>query len=84
MLSDVQVLAGEIGPRGTGTSAEETAADYVAGRLSTLELPVERQTFRSVASQNAFPLAIDLVALLAVAIYPFAGRSPAGSALRWP
>ena len=73
MLSDVQILAGEIGPRGTGTSAEGAAADYVAERLSTLELPVERQTFRSVASQNAFPLAIDLVALLAVAIYPLGG-----------
>jgi len=73
MLSDVQVLAGEIGPRGTGTSGEGAAADFVAERLSTLELPVERQTFRAVASQNAFPLAIDLVALLAVAIYSFGG-----------
>jgi hypothetical protein len=69
MLSDVRVLAAEIGPRGTGTSGESAAADYVAKRLSALGLPVERQVFRAVASQNAFPLAIDLVALLAFALY---------------
>lgn len=73
MLSDVQVLADEIGPRGTGTTAEEAAAEFVAARLAALGLPVERQTFRAVASQNAFPLAIDLLALLAVAIYSLGG-----------
>ena len=73
MLSDVQVLAAGIGPRGTGTSGEEAAADFVAQRLLALGLQVERQTFRAVASQNAFPLAIDLVALLAIAIYSFGG-----------
>jgi hypothetical protein len=36
----------------------------VAERLSRLGLPVEWQTFRAVASQNAFPMAINLVALL--------------------
>ena len=73
MLSDVQVLAGEIGPRGTGTVGEEAAAEYVAERLSALGMPVEAQTFRAVASQNAFPLAIDLVALLAVILYSLGG-----------
>ncbi|NIN66809.1 MAG: M28 family peptidase [Anaerolineae bacterium] len=73
MLAHAQVLAGEIGPRGTGTAGEEAAASYVAERLSVLGLPIERQTFRAVASQNAFPLAIDLLALLAVAIYPVDG-----------
>jgi hypothetical protein len=73
MLSDVQVLAGEIGPRGTGTAGEEAAAEFVAERLSVLGVPMERQTFRAVASQNAFPLAIDLVALLAVALYSCGG-----------
>ena len=78
MLADVQTLAGEIGPRGTGTPAEEAAAGFVAGRLSELGLQVERDSFRSVASQNAFPLAIDVVALLAVAVY-----SLGGAAGRW-
>jgi hypothetical protein len=73
MLSHVRVLAQEIGPRGTGTAGEEAAADYVADRLSALGLPIERQAFRAVASQNAFPLAIDLLALLAVAIYTLDG-----------
>lgn len=73
IYSHVRTLAGKIGPRGTGTPGEEAAADYVAERLSALGLPLERQTFRAVASQNAFPLAIDSVALLAVAIYPLGG-----------
>jgi hypothetical protein len=73
MLSDVQVLAGDIGPRGTGSAGEEAAADYVAARLSALGLPVEWHTFRAIASQNAFPLAIDAVVLLALVIYSFGG-----------
>jgi len=72
-LDDVRTLAGIIGPRGTGTLAEAAAADYVAKRLADLGLPVERRTFRAVASQNAFPLSIALVALLAVIVYPLGG-----------
>ncbi len=77
-LEYVRVLAGEIGPRGTGTAGEAAAADYVAGRLAELGLPVERHEFRAIASQNAFPLAVDLLALFAVALYPLDG-----AALRW-
>jgi hypothetical protein len=73
--ADVQALAGEIGPRGTGTTGEEAAADFVAGRLSALGVPVERQLFRAVPTQNAFPLAIDLVALIAVPIYALGGEA---------
>lgn len=73
MLAHARALAGDIGPRGTGTAGEEAAAAYVAERLSALGLPVERQSFRAVASQNAFPLAISLIALLAVALYPMGG-----------
>jgi len=73
LLEDVRHLAAEIGPRGTGTPGEAAAADYVARRLAALGLPVECQGFRAVASQNAFPLAVDLVALLAVALYPLGG-----------
>jgi hypothetical protein len=75
LSSDVQVLAGEIGPRGTGTPGEEAAAAFVAERISTLGLPLEQHTFRAVASQNAFALAIDLVALLAAAVYSFGGTA---------
>ena len=78
MLSHVRTLAGEIGPRGTGTPGERAAADFVAGRLSELGLPIEREAFRAVASQNAFPLAVDSIALLAEAIYPLNG-----ALLRW-
>lgn len=77
-LEHVHILAGEIGPRGTGTAGEAAATDYVAGYLAELGLPVERYEFRAVASQNAFPLAVDLVALLAVVLYPLDG-----TALRW-
>ena len=73
VLAATQVLAAEIGPRGTGTAGEAAAADFVAQRLAGLGLPVERQTFRAVTSQNAFPLAIDLVALLAIAFYAIGG-----------
>ena len=73
MLSHVRTLATEIGPRGTGTPNEAAAADYVADHLSALGLPVERQSFRAVASQNAFPMAINLVTLLAVLVYPLGG-----------
>jgi hypothetical protein len=73
LVEPVQVLAGEIGPRGTGTPGEAAAADYVARYLARLRLAVERQEFRAVADQNAFPLAVNLVALLAVLLYPLGG-----------
>ncbi len=68
-LGTVRALAGDIGPRGTGTFAEAAARDLVADRLAALGLTVERQAFRTVASQNAFPLAIDALALLSCAVY---------------
>jgi len=78
MLSDVPALAEEIGPRGTGTRGEKAAASFVADRLAALGLEVEGESFRAVASQNAFPLAIDLLALLGFAAYSLGG--PVG---RW-
>lgn len=92
MLADVQALAGEIGPRGTGTAGEAAAAELVAARLTALGLPVERHTFRAVASQNAFPVAADLLVLLAAALYPWgwalgrwaaAGLALAAAPLLW-
>lgn len=73
MLSHARVLAAEIGPRGTGTPGEKAAADYVVEQLTALGLQVERHSFQAVASQNAFPLAICAVALLAVTLYPLGG-----------
>ncbi|MEA3440880.1 MAG: M28 family peptidase [Chloroflexota bacterium] len=73
VLTHVRYLAEEIGPRGTGTQEEAAAADYAAGQLSGMGLPYEKQEFRAVASQNAFPLAINMVALLAVIVYPLGG-----------
>lgn len=74
MLAHVQALAGEIGPRGTGAPGEAAAAEYVASRLAELGLPLERQAFRAVASQNAFPMAVNGVALLAFGLYPLGGK----------
>jgi hypothetical protein len=73
MLAHVQALAGEIGPRGTGTPAEAAAADYVCTQLTSLKLPIERRSFRAVSSQNAFPVAVNLLGLLAVVVYPLGG-----------
>ncbi len=74
LLADVHALAVSIGPRGTGTTAERAAADFVADRLAALGLSAWRSEFRATASQNAFPLASAALALFAVAVYPLAGR----------
>ncbi len=70
LLDDVRYLAGTIGSRGTGTPAEAAAAEYVAKRLMDLGLVPEKHSFRAVPSQNAFPIAISLLTLLAVVLYP--------------
>ena len=75
LMDDVRELAKRIGPRGTGTSAEGAARDYVAARLAALGLPVARREFRATRSQNAFPLASAALALLAVAVYPLGGAA---------
>lgn len=45
--SHVQVLAGEIGPRGSTTDAERRAAAYIRDFFSTLGLEVKTDVFRS-------------------------------------
>jgi hypothetical protein len=79
-LEDVRHLAGTIGPRGTGTPAEAAAADYVSGRLTGLGLAPERHPLHTVASQNVFPIAISLLALLAALVYTLAGALTRGLA----
>jgi len=69
MKEDVVHLAGTIGPRGTGTPAEAAAADYVASRLTGLGLMPAIPSFRTVRSQNAFPIAISLLALASVVVF---------------
>jgi hypothetical protein len=73
LISDVNELAGRIGSRGTGTAGERAAADYVAGQLAALGLPVSRTEFRATSSQNAFPAASAVLALMAVALYRLGG-----------
>jgi hypothetical protein len=73
LLQDVQHLARTIGPRGTGTPAEAEAADYVSRRLADLGLAPEKFSFRSVPTQNAFPIAVSLMAFLATIIFLLAG-----------
>ena len=75
ILSHARALAEEIGPRGTGSRGEEAAADYVAGQLTQLGVLIERHSFRAVASQNAFPLAICAVALIAFTLFPLDGQA---------
>ena len=70
LLEDVIELAGRIGPRGTGTSAEAAAADYVGRRLTEMSLIFEKHVFRSVPSQNVFPIAISLMSLFGAIVYP--------------
>lgn len=72
-LQHVQYLAGEIGPRGTGTPQESAAADYVAGQLTDLGISHSRSEFMAVPSQNTFPFAINMIALAAFVIYPLGG-----------
>lgn len=75
LLEDVRYLAHVIGPRGTGTSAEAKAADYVSNRLREMGLQPTMHSFRSVPSQNSFPKATSLLALLAVVLYPMGGAT---------
>ncbi len=70
ILAHVRRLAAEIGPRGTGTPAERQAADYAAGCLEGWGLPFERLTCRTILSMNHYPLAVNALGLLALALYP--------------
>ncbi len=73
-LEHVRYLSVDIGPRGSTTTAEAAAAAYAWGVLDKLDLSPRIQRFTSGTSQwRPFALAITL-ALLAVAIYPLAGR----------
>lgn len=58
-LAHVQVLAGEIGPRVAGTEEERSAANYIAGQLTTAGYQVEQSSF-------SFQAFVDLGTSLAV------------------
>ncbi len=76
-LEHVRHLSLDIGPRGSTTTAEATAAAYAWSVLDKLGLSPRMQRFTSGTSQwRPFALAITL-ALLAVAVYPLAGRTTA-------
>jgi len=76
-LEHVRHLSVTIGPRGSTTAAEAAAAAYAWGALDKLNLSPRMQRFSSGTSQwRPFALAITLT-LLAVAVYPLAGRATA-------
>ena len=76
-LEHVRHLSVDIGPRGSTTAAEAAAAAYAWGVLDELALSPRMQRFSSATSQwRPFALAVTL-ALLAVAVYPLAGRATA-------
>ncbi len=76
-LEHVRHLSLDIGPRGSTTTAEATAAAYAWSVLDKLGLSPRMQRFTRGTSQwRPFALAITL-ALLAVAVYPLAGRTTA-------
>jgi hypothetical protein len=73
-LEHVRHLSVDIGPRGSTTPAEAAAAAYAWGVLDKLDLSPRMHRFTSGTSEyRPFALAIT-VALLAVAVYPLAGR----------
>lgn len=76
-LEHIRHLSVDIGPRGSTTTAEAAAAAYAWGVLDKLDLSPRMQRFSSGTSQwRPFALAIILT-LLAVAVYPLAGRATA-------
>jgi len=70
LTDDVRYLAETIGSRGTGTSNEAAAADFVGNRLKDYGYKPEIRSFKTVTSQNAFPIAISVLALIAAALFP--------------
>ena len=79
-LEHVRHLSLDIGPRGSTTPAETEAAAYAWGVLDRLELTPKMDRFKSaISAWRPFALAATF-ALLAVALYPLAGRVTAGLA----
>lgn len=79
-LEHVRYLAETIGPRGSGTAEEAVAAEYAGSVLQGLGLQVQVQRFRTaISAWRPYALALAL-ALLALAIYPIAGRWTAAAA----
>jgi hypothetical protein len=73
-VEHVRYLSEDIGPRGSTTAGEAAAAAYAWGVLDKLNLSPRMQRFSSATSQwRPFALAVT-IALLAVAVYPLAGR----------
>jgi len=78
MLAHVRALSEKIGPRGTGTPAEQKAASYVVDKLRGLGIKPELLTCRTISSMNHYPISISIMGLVGVVLYffPF-------STLRW-
>ena len=79
-LEHVRHLSLDIGPRGSTTPAETEAAAYAWGVLDHLELTPQMQRFKSaISAWRPYALAATL-GLLALALYPLAGRVTGGLA----
>lgn len=72
LWSHVEVLAGAIGPRRTGSPGEARAAAYVRDQLKELGLPTEEQHFGAVSEMNWFPISAAILSLSGTVIYPWA------------
>jgi Peptidase family M28 len=73
-LHHIQVLAGEIGPRGSTTEGERRGTQYCADSLTRLGFTPRVEAFSSARSIYLPHLIASAVMLAAFAIYPLAGR----------
>jgi len=79
-LKHIQVLAVEIGPRGSTTKGERRGHEYCRDNLIGQGLEPKWESFRSAKSVFHPFLIVALLMLLAFAIYPLVGRISAGIA----
>jgi hypothetical protein len=79
-LAHVQVLAQQIGPRGSTTQGERLGSEYCARVLGDLGLKPQTETFRSARSIYLPYVLAQITMLIAFAIYPLAGRATAAAA----
>jgi hypothetical protein len=73
-LKHVKFLAEDIGPRGSTTQKEREAAEYCHQVFSDLHITPQMETFRSAKSFYQPHLLASSFLILAVVLYPLAGR----------
>ena len=80
LLTHIQNLAGEIGPRGATRPKEREAADYAAEHLTRLGYQPVMEHFRSATSIYHPHILASLLMLAAFVLYPLGGRLTAAVA----